>query len=182
MIAPSDWISPTRVVGMATHLLTAIVCGGAWARNQENCRASRLAPCLAMLEAFLFLDAAFNWRWILHGMLMNAAVANGVYGQRKLPQVLALLIVASLPFCAMIMAFQRLQGRIGAIFAIFGGVFSAAFWMVELISLHATDIALQARLGPVMLIAVVWVLTSATTAAGIYWDARKPRGNFESNS
>jgi hypothetical protein len=96
--------------------------------------------------------------------------------------VLALLVAASLPFCAMIFAFRRLQGRIGAIFAVFGGVVSAAFWMVELISLDATDIALQARLGPVMLIAVVWVLTSATTAAGVYWDARKPRGNFESNT
>ena len=97
---------------MTTHLLTAIVCGAAWARNKEKRRDSRLAPCLAMLEAFLFLDAAFNWRWILHGMLVSAAVANGVYGQRKLPQVLALLIVAGLLSCAMIIAFRHLHGRI----------------------------------------------------------------------
>ena len=82
----------------------------------------------------------------------------------------------------MIIAFRRLQGSIGAIFAVFGGVAPAAFWMVELISFDATDIAPEARLGPVMLIAVVWILTSATTAAGIYWDARKLRGNFESNT
>src|ERR1700733_831514 len=69
-----------------------------------------------------------------------------------------------------------------AIFAVFGVVVSVAFWMVELISLDATDIALQARLGPVMLIAVVWILTSETTAAGIYWDARGPRDTFESNT
>ena len=125
-----------------------------------------------MLEAALFLDAVFNWRWILHEFLAKTAVANGVYGQRSLPQVLGLLALSGMASYALTFACRRLRGRPGAILAIFGGVFSAALWLVEVISLHATDIALQAQFGPVMVVAVVWVLTSAATAIGIYWDVQ----------
>ena len=172
MISPSEWISPTRMVGMAAHLLAAIVCGFAWVQNKRRFRSFRLVASLAMLEVALLLDAAFNWRWMLHGFLANTAVANGVYGQRRLPQVLALLALSGMASYALIFACWRLRTRPGAILAIFGGVFSAAFWLVEVVSLHATDIVLQARLGPVMVVAVVWVLTSAATAAGIYWDVQ----------
>jgi hypothetical protein len=94
MIAPSDWLSPTRMVGMAAHLLAAIVCACAWFQNKRGFYRFRLVPSLAMLEAALFLDAVFNWRWILHGFLAKTAVANGVYGKRRLPQVLALLALS----------------------------------------------------------------------------------------
>ena len=172
MISPSDWISPTRVVGMAAHLSAAIVCGCAWVQNKRRFYSVRLVSRLAMLEAALFLDASFNWRWMLHGFLAKTAVANGVYGQRSLPQMLALLALSGMACCALTFACRRLRGRPGAILAIIGGVFSAALWLVEVISLDATDIALQARLGPVMVVAVVWVLTSAATATGIYWDVQ----------
>ena len=172
MISPSEWISPTRMVGMTAHLLAAIVCGFAWIQNKPRFYIFRLVASLAMLEVALFLDAAFNWRWMLHGVLVNSAVANGVYGQRRLPQVLALLALSAMACSVLILAGRRLRRRPGAILAVFGGVFSAAFWLVEVVSLHATDIALQARLGPVMVVAVVWVLTSAALATGIYWDVR----------
>jgi hypothetical protein len=98
-------------------------------------------------------------------------------GQRSVRQTEAspgACVVGSLgmAFYALILACRRLRGRPGAIHAIFGGVFSAAFRLVEVISLDATEIALQARLGPVMVVAVVWVLTSAATATGIYWDVQ----------
>jgi hypothetical protein len=172
MISPSDWISPTRMVGMAAHLLAAIVCGCAWVQNKRWFYSFPLVPSLAILETALFLDAAFNWRWMLHGFLVNTAVVNGVYGQRSLPQMLALLALSGMACCALTFACRRLRGRPGAILAIIGGVFSAALWLVEVISLHATDIALQAQFGPVMVVAVVWVLTSAATAIGIYWDVQ----------
>jgi hypothetical protein len=160
------------MVGMVAHLLAAIVCACAWVQNKRRFDGFRLVPSLAMLEAALFLDAAFNWRWMLHGFLAKTAVANGVYDQRRLPQVLALLALSGMASYALTFACRRLRGRPGAILAIFGGVFSAALWLVEVISLDATDIALQARLGPVMVVAVVWVLTSAATATGIYWDVQ----------
>lgn len=160
------------MVGMAAHLLAAIVCGCAWVQNRRRFYSFRLVPILAMLEAVLFLDAMFNWRWILHGFLAKTAVANGVYGQRRLPQVLSLLALSGMASYALSLACRRFRGRPGAILAIFGGLFSAALWLVEVISLDATDIALQARLGPVMVVAVVWVLTSAASATGIYWDVQ----------
>jgi hypothetical protein len=133
-------------------------------------------PILAMLEAALFLDAVFNWRWILHEFLAKTAVANGVYGQRSLPQVLGLLALSGMASYALTLACLRLRGKPGAILAIFGGVFSAVLWLVEVVSLHATDVALQAQLGPIMAIAVVWALSSAATALGVEWDSLSCEG------
>ena len=173
MISPSDWISPTRMVGMAAHLLAAIVCGCAWVQNKRWFYSLPLVASLAMLEVALFLDAAFNWRWMLHGFLVNTAVVNGVYGQRSLPQMLALLALSGMACCALTFACRRLRGRPGAILAIFGGVFSAALWLVEVVSLHATYVALHALLGPIMAIAVVWALSSAATTLGVERDSCK---------
>src|ERR1700677_3168635 len=108
MISPSDWISPTRMVGMAVHLLAAIVCGCAWVQNKRRFYGFPLVLSLAILETALFLDAAFNWRWMLHGFLANTAVVNGVYGQRRLPQVLALLALSGMASYALIFACWRL--------------------------------------------------------------------------
>ena len=91
------------------------------------------------------------------------------------------MVLAGLASYLIVVACRRLRGKKGAILAVFGAVFSAAFWLVEVISLDATDVALHNRIGPVMVIAVVWVLTSAIVAAGIHWDAQMPGGNLESN-
>jgi hypothetical protein len=126
-----------------------------------------------MLEIFLFLDAAFNWRWMLHGILMNDAMAANLYGRRELPQLAALALLSTILLLALIFAIRHFRGRPGAAVASCGGLISVGFWWVEVISLHATDAFLQHLLGPVTLIAILWIMSSLVTVAGVAWDARR---------
>jgi hypothetical protein len=134
---------------------------------------SRLPPTLGLLELFLLFDAAFNWRWALHGLLANAAMEQHLYGERKLPQelVLGLLVVATI--VAMALTLRYFGGRWGACLSICGALISAVFWLTEVISLHATDAILERSLGPYKLVALVWIATSAMTAVGILQDMKR---------
>ena len=170
MIAAVVWESSTREVGIASHLIAAVACGAAWVRSG---RVSRLASALGLLELFLLLDAAFNWRWIVHGLLMNMAMKQHVYGERKLPQELILALLFAITSIAIIMTLGYLRGRPGACLSICGALISAALWFIEVISLHATDVILQRSLGRLMLVALMWMASSSMTAVGILWDVER---------
>lgn len=173
MISASVWLAPTRLAGMASHLLAAAVSVAIWAQPGSCSRSIRLARGLAILEIFLLFDAAFNWRWTLHGILMNFAIAANLYGRRELPQLAALALLSTLLLLALILAIRHFCGRPGAVVASCAGLISAGIWWVEVISFHATDAFLQHFLGPVMLIAALWIVPSLMAAAGIVWDARR---------
>jgi hypothetical protein len=170
MIAAMLWASPTREAGIASHLLAAAACGAAWARGR---RASRLAPPLGVLELFLVLDAAFNWRWLVHGFLMDAGVEQNLYDKRRLPQELVLALLLSMMIAAGVLTLRYFHGSPGACLSICGALISVAFWVIEVISLHATDAILQHTAGPIMLIAIVWIGSSSMTAFGILWDLKR---------
>ncbi len=170
IIAATVWASPTREAGIGSHLVAAAACGAAWLRGG---RASRLALSLGLLELFLLLDAALNWRWIVHGFLVNAAMEQHLYGERKSPQELILAVLFAITIAAIVVTLRYWRGRPGACLSICGALISAAFWVVEVISLHATDAILQHALGPIMLVAVVWIVSSSMIAVGILWDLKR---------
>ena len=170
MIAATVWASPTREAGIASHLFAATACGTAWARGGRD---SRLAPAFGVLELFLVLDAAFNWRWLVHGFLMNVAAEQHLYGKRMLPQEFVLALLVGIIIAAMVLTLRNFHGRPGACLSICGALISVAFWVIEVISLHATDTILQHTVGPVMLIALVWILTSSMIGVGILWDVKR---------
>jgi hypothetical protein len=176
MIAGPNWISLTRIVGMIAYLSASVVCIFAFARNRRNARDPWLALCLAILQFALFLDVAFNLRWMLHGFLVNIAVSRDVYDLRRLPQVIALFVTIVLASYGVLIVGRLLRGSNEAILAVSGGIFSILVWLIEVISLDETDLVLHAKFGPVMVIAVVWVISAAATAAGIQWSSRS-RGN-----
>jgi hypothetical protein len=126
-----------------------------------------------LLELFLLFDAAFNWRWILHGLLVNAAMGHHLYGERKLPQELALGLLVAATIAAMALTLRYFRGWWSACLSICGALLSVVFWLVEVISLHATDAILERTSGPYKLVALMWIGSSAMTAVGILQDAKR---------
>jgi hypothetical protein len=168
MIAASLSTTATRDTGIVVHAVTAVVCGFAWRAEYQRGRSVRLASTLTLLECFLGLDAVFNWRWRLHGLLMGVAMHENVYGERGLPQAIALLILAGAAGSAVyLLSRPGGGGRTSLVVALSGGIASTFFWCVEVVSLHISDRILESYAGPVMLIAVVWIVTSAMTAGGM---------------
>src|SRR5271168_1755343 len=90
MIANMEWLSPTRATGMAAYGFAAACCGVAWATAKGDRVVSRLAALLTFTEGFLFFDIVFNWRWMVHQALMDAAMRRNLYGSRRGPQELVL--------------------------------------------------------------------------------------------
>jgi hypothetical protein len=169
-MAATVWASPTREAGIGSHLMAAAACGAAWLRGGRTCR---LPLSIGLLELFLLLDAAFNWRWIVHGLLVNAAMEQHLYGERKAPQELILGVLFAVTMATIVVTLRHLRGRSGACLSICGALISAAFWMIEVISLHATDAILQHALGPIMLVALVWIVSSSMIVVGILWDLKR---------
>ena len=172
MMSLAGWLNPTRVIGLSAYLFAVISCGIAWARSRRTLRGPRLAAVLAVLEAGLFLDMAFSFRWLLHDLLENEAIAKGLYSHRAGPQIAALGFLGVAAVAGMGLAFQRLRGRKGAIVAACGAILSVSCWFVEVISLHATDAAFYYTVDGVMLVSLCWVACALMTGLGILWDAR----------
>ena len=172
MIATVISISPTHEAGIASHLLAAVACGVAWTRSRGQ---NRLTATLGLLELFLLFDVEFNWRWILHGFFVKTAMELSVYDERTLPQevLTALLSIATLVAAAT--TTWHFWNRPGACLAICGGLISAELWVIEVISLHAIDAVLQRMVGPILIIASVWIVSSALIMLGVLWDAEASR-------
>ena len=169
MIAAVMSISPTHEAGIVSHLLTAVACGIAWTKSRGK---NRLTATLGLLELFLLFDAVLNWRWILHGFLVKTARELMVYEQRTLPQEVSTALLACATLVAAAIAIRQFWNRPGACLAICGGLISAGFWAIEVISLHAIDSILERMVGPMAIIASVWIVSSALIIFGVLWDAK----------
>jgi hypothetical protein len=172
MIATVTSISPTQEAGIASHLLAAVACGVVWTKSRGQ---NRLTATLGLLELFLLFDAVFNWRWILHGFLVKTAMELSVYDERTLPQEVVTALLASATLVAAATTIRNSWNRPGACLAICGGLISAEFWAIEVISLHAIDLILERMVGSMLIIASVWIVSSALILLGVMWDAKASR-------
>jgi hypothetical protein len=143
-----------------------------WLRGRGATDRGRLAAFLALLDAALLVDLAFNGRWLLHDYLENVAIAHGVYMQRYGPQVAALGLLGFGLVAGIRLAFLRLKGRPGACLALCGGIVSFLCWCMEVISEHAVDAVMYHQIKGVMLVSLIWVAGSLMTGVGILWDLR----------
>ena len=164
-------LDPTRIIGLIACLFALVSCGIAWAIVRGAAHRGRLAAALAVFEAALFLDMAFNVRWQLHDLLENEAIARSLYGQRFGPQHVALSLIGCALAAGMGLALWRLRGRAGASLAVCGGILSLSCWCVEVISLHAVDAVLYRTVHGVMFVSLIWIVCSLMTGVGILWDA-----------
>lgn len=168
MIASGDWFNPTRATGMAAYGAALVCCTIAWVRTK-----GRLALGLMGIEGVLLLDIAFNWRWMLHGLVGGYAQSHHEYEQRRLPQVIALVILAGILLIGLITVLRMFRKRVGALLAVSGALLSLVTWCVEVVSLHAVDHVLYHSIGSVMVVSALWILACVMTSVGILVD-RQP--------
>jgi hypothetical protein len=178
MIFLAGWLTPTRSIGMGAYLFGATSCAIAAARDGGTSRRGRLAAFLAVLEAGLFLDMAFNVRWLLHDLLENEAIAENLYAHRVGPQLAALGLLGAATATGIGFALLRLRGRAGASMAVCGVILSLSCWCSEVISLHALDAVFHSLLNGILLVSLIWVASSLMTGLGILWDSRMARGEI----
>jgi hypothetical protein len=166
MRTAAEWLNPVKAGGMAVYLVAAASCAATAVRT-ANPRLSRLAALLGLIQAVLLLDIAFDWRWRLYDWLRGEAVAWHWYEERHWPQVVMLVLLAAALISAVIAARRRARSFPGAALAVEGTLLSVGCWMIEVISLHATDSLLYHHVGPLMVISLVWLLACAMVTAGI---------------
>jgi hypothetical protein len=162
----TEWLNPVKAGGMASYFIASVACGLTAVRT-VNPRISRLAALLGLIQAVSLLDIAFDWRWRLYDWLRSQAEAHHWYEQRHWPQVFVLATLGAALAAGMAAARRRFRSLPGAVLAVEGTLLSIGCWLVEVISLHATDSILYHHVGPLMIISFVWLLTCAMTIAGI---------------
>jgi len=172
MIANMEWLSPTRATGMAAYGFAAACCGVAWATAKGDRVVSRLAALLTFTEGFLFFDIVFNWRWMVHQALMDAAMRRNLYGSRRGPQELVLGVLAGLLAFSIFLTLRFLANRTCALLAAIGGLLSVGLWCTELISLHFVDSITEHKFGRLMAISLMWLVASLITSIAILAEAR----------
>jgi hypothetical protein len=173
MIASEAWLTPTRATGMVVYGAAMVCCGMVWAKCRGRSAISQLAALLAAIEGALLLDMIFNWRWRLHGQLMDLAQRWNEYDLRRSPQRIAIFVLMIFFAVGVITALRVFRGRSGALLAVFGVLLSIVLWCTEVVSLHALDHVLYHFLGPLMLVSLVWIFAGLATSVGILIDARQ---------
>lgn len=164
------WISVTRVIGLAGYGISLGICLTAFLRCSKRERSGSLFAALAAAQLFLMLDMAFDWRWKLHAYWMQEAVTEGVYGARRSPQLLGLVVLACLALCCAGLILMKLRHRLGAALALTGTVLSMAMWASEAISYHYLDLILYRKVGGAMLVSFVWIALAVVTSFGAVLD------------
>jgi len=173
MAALHDWLSPTRMVGLTAYGAAFIACGTGWVYCRRRHARSRLFSQIAGIQFFLFLDMAFDWRWKIHDFWENGAMALGVYGERRPPQLLALALICSALAMATIWIFREFRGQTGVAMAVTGTVLSAGIWCCDAISYHYLDAILYHLIGKVMVVSLVWSSLAVVTCFGVWLDSRR---------
>ncbi len=99
----------------------------------------------------------------------------GVYGERRPPQVLALLVLFGVLAIATIWICYRFRGRPGLAMAVTGTVLSVGLVCCESISYHYVDMIFYRMVGYVMAVSLVWIGLALITCMGALLDRRNHR-------
>jgi hypothetical protein len=167
----SEWFTPTRAIGLVAYGTAVTCCGIAWNRTKVG-RTAQLAAALMIIDSALLLDMAFNWRWKLHQALMDFAMREHEYGQRKLPQVIVVTLLSALLLFGWFVASRSSRGRGTTLLAVSGTLLSVVLWCIEVVSLHAVDHVLYHSVDGVMAVTLLWLLSCTMTSIGILLDPR----------
>jgi hypothetical protein len=179
MVAYHEWLSLTRMTGLAAYTASLLACGWRWAKCREIEASRRLYAMLALVQFCLLLDMAFNWRWKLHDLGVQVAAKLGVYDLRRTPQLLVLLALALALALLSALIFYRLRRRIGVALALTGTLQSTGLWCLECVSLHAVDRVLYRLIGGVMTVSLAWIFLALVTCLGVWLDfSRHPAASL----
>jgi len=167
MRTAAEWLNPVKAGGMAVYLAASASCAVTAVRS-ANPRLSRLAALLGLLHAVLLLDIAFDWRWRLYDWFKSEAVSYHWYEERHWPQVVMLALLAATLAAGVTAARRQLRSLPGAALAVEGTLISVGCWLMEIISLHATDSILYHHIGRLMIISFVWLLGCGMVTVGMF--------------
>jgi hypothetical protein len=167
VITIGEWLNPTRAAGLLAYGTATVCCGVAWLKAKNRRQDGRLAGLLMLIESVLLLDIAFNWRWMLHQLLMDLAQRAHEYQLRRTPQLIVLVLLAVLLALGLFAVRRFFRGTGGASLAVCGVLLSLGLWCTEVISLHAVDHVLYHPLGKIMSVGLLWILACLMTSAGI---------------
>jgi hypothetical protein len=160
-------LNTTRAVGLVAYGTAVTCCGIAWVRARNRRQDRQLAGLLMIIEITLLMDIAFNWRWALHQFLMDVAQRVHEYQVRRVPQLIALMILAGLLLLGLLAVRRISRCRRGTSLAVYGALLSLILWCTEVVSLHQLDHLLYYRLGKIMVVSLLWILACLMTSIGI---------------
>jgi len=161
-------LSVTRFAGLAAYAASLLAC----LARRWRAGPGRSAPfgVIAVVQLILGCDIAFDLRWKLHGLFMQAAKDHGVYTLRRAPQVAALAGIACLTAACAVLVARRWRGRPGAAIAAVSTMLAAVLHLTEMVSYHGVDRVLYAYAGSIMYVALLWIGLALVTCAGALID------------
>lgn len=112
---------------------------------------------MAVVQTMLLLDMVFEWRWALHDLWVQEAMRASVYGERREPQLLVLMVLMLALCGAAIWVLRKMHGQKGAAVASVSTLVSVGLWCCESISYHDLDRIFYRMVGGVMLISLMWL-------------------------
>ena len=164
MVSVISVVSGTRAIGLLGYAAAFAACAFAWQKRVEK----KTWLSLTLIQLLLLFDLVFNWRWEIHDRVVNFAVADNVYDERRWPQK----VVLALEFVTMIVLalrlWRRFRRRGGTSVAIVATVLSVALRLTELISWHKSDTILHWPLGGAMVISFLWFGLGIATVIGAW--------------
>ena len=172
MVADHEWLSPTRLIGLAAYTICFLACAVRLASCRNNRTQSVPVAALAAVQFSLLLDMAFDWRWKMHDFWMREAMALGVYDRRRAPQMLALAILSLVVALASVSIVYRFRSRLGFALALTGTLLSVALWCCEWVSLHLIDQLFYHMVDGVMVVGLLWAGLALLTSIGVWLDSR----------
>jgi hypothetical protein len=170
MVLIAVGLSATRILGLAAYAIALAVCVGKARSERPMSIGRRIYLALSLAQLVLLMDIAFNWRWKLHDLFMHAAMAEDIYGERRMPQRLALVLIAVVAAAVAAWILWRLRPRRGAGLAAAATVLSFALHGVEMISYHGMDAILYRAAGGVMVVSFLWAALALLTCIGVGLD------------
>jgi hypothetical protein len=173
MVLIANGLSATRILGLVAYVIALTVCVVKARSERPVTGWRRIYLVLSLAQLVLLLDIAFDWRWKLHDLFMHAAMADDVYGQRHMPQRLALVLVAAVAAGVAAWVMSKLRTRRGVGLAAAATVLSVALHGVEMISYHGMDAILYRMAGGVMVVSFLWAALAFITCAGVWMDWTK---------
>jgi hypothetical protein len=170
----SEWFSITRTVGLIAYTVTLAACLFRWMQLRKTGARPGQLLFLAAVQFMLLLDMAFDWRWRLHEYWMRQAITEGVYSERRGPQLFALVGLAVVIIMAVIVLLSRFRRQKGLALAFTGTLLSIGLCAGEAISYHYADIVLHATIGGAMMVSFLWCGLCAITCLGLWVYDAKP--------
>jgi hypothetical protein len=152
-------VDATQIVGMAGFGVAAFLCARRAQPNKVRIDAAQWMV-LATVSALIVVEIVAGLRYRVHDLADALLHDQSLYEARR-PWQMAMIVVAliALLACAFV-ARARIPSRALAS-AVFGVCCAVSIFVIEAISLHAVDAVLYRELGPVKVIAVFWLATSA---------------------